>query len=328
MQEPEVAEMDQVLRAKRPRRSHLPVAAAALAVALACALAPRAATACSCIRPRPQLLATTPDGTFPAALALRLASPPDAFFEVQDANGRTIPNRRLVQLPRLGLCEMPWFLIALDDDPVAAGEYRLARAPGDADTFVVTAGAFTTVGADLEVSLTVETHDPITPADSLCADLKISGRPFTRTAHLSFALSARDEAAPLYVTATVPDPATPGGLAQSSLIRPLATTGPDIIELPLEDGAEPCADVMAYDAAGRIAVIDRLCAPEKPETHKLRTWTVVPVVEPAGLERGGWGCAVAGGGRHPIAALAILAALGIIVCTWRPRPRNPSTRTG
>jgi hypothetical protein len=212
---------------------------------------------------------------------------------------------------------------------VVPGEYRLARAPGDADAFVLTAGAFTTVAADLEVSLTVESHDPIRPEGSLCADRKIDGRPFTRTAHVSFALSARDEAAPLYVTVTVPDPATPGGLAHSSLIRPLATTGPDIIELPLEDGAEPCADVMAYDAAGRPAVIDRLCAPEKPETHMLRTWTVVPVVEPAGLERGGWGCAAAGGGhRSSTAALAILAALGIIVCAWRPRPRNTSTRTG
>jgi len=301
----------------------------AVALALAAALAPRAAAACSCLTPRPRLMPTTPDRTFPAALPLLLSSPPEVFLNIEDAAGNPMPTHRVVQLPQLGLCETPWFLVAFDADPVPPGEYRLLEAPPDASTFVLTAGAYTAVAADLTVTLTVEAHDPITPSDDLCADPKISGRPFSRTAHLSFALAARAEARPMLVTAKVADPETPDGLANTTLIHPMGSAGPDLLDLPLEDGAEACADLQAVDAAGRIALIDRLCAADAPATHKLRTWTVVPVVEPTGLERGR-GCAVAGGDRRAESALAFLSALGIIVCAWRPRPRSrdTSTRTG
>ena len=306
------------------------VVAGALATVLA--FAPRAAAACSCALPRPQLVPTTADGTFPAALPLLLASPPEAFLNIENDAGEPMSTHRLVQVPRLGLCEMPWFLIAFDDRPVTPGEYRLVRAPADAAAFVLTAGDFTAVAADLTVSLTVEAHDPITPADSLCADPKIAGRPFSRTAHLSFALDARAEAMPLLVTATVADPETSGGLAHTVLVHPNGPAGPDLLDLPLEDGASACADVTAMDAAGRIALLDRLCAaPDAPETHALQTWAVVPLVQPTGLEPGR-GCAVSGGGRRPEAALVILSALGIIVFAWRRRSQtvkaSTSTRTG
>ena len=302
-----------------------------VALALAAALAPRAAAACSCATPRPQLLATTPDGTFPAALPLLVSSPPEAFLDIEDAAGTPMPTHRVAQFPRLGLCESPFFLVAFDADPTPPGEYHLVRSPTDAPTFVLTAGEYTAVSADLTLSLTVETHDPpIIPAGSLCADPKISGRSFSRTAHLSFALAARAAAAPLILTATVADPQTPDGLAQTTLVYPLDSAGPALLELPLEDSVDACADLTAMDGAGRIALIDRLCATDAPETtHTLRTWTIVPLVQPTGLERGR-GCAVAGGDRRPESALVFLSALMLIVCAWRPRPRNAntSTRTG
>jgi hypothetical protein len=305
-------------------------AIAAGTLALALALAPRAAGACTCAAPRPQLLATAPDGTFPAALPMVLVSPPDAFFEIQDAAGAAATIHRLVELPRLGQCETPWFLIAIDEDQVTPGEYRLARAPGDVSPFVRTAGAFTSVSADLTVSLTVETHAPITPNASTCADPKIVDRPYARTAHLSFALAARADAVPMFVTATVPDPKTPEGLADSIVVRPIGPTGPDLLDLPLEDGADPCADVMGFDGAARLVQVDHLCAPNAPETHALHTRVVVPLVEPTGLERENRGCAVATPDRpsSALAILAALAALGIMVCACRRRPRHTSTRTG
>jgi hypothetical protein len=304
-------------------------AIAASTVALALTLAPRAAAACTCALPRPQLLATNPAGTFPAALPLLLASPPESLLEIQNDAGRLMPTHRVAQFPRLGLCETPWFFVAFDEDPVPPGEYHLVRGVNDAPAFVLTEGEFTAVAADLTVSLTVETHDPITPADSLCADPKIAGRPFSRTAHLSFALAARAEAVPMVVTATVADPETPGGLGHATLVRPIGPTGPDLVDLPLEDGAEACADLTALDGSGRIALVDRLCATDVAATHTLRTWAVVPVVQPTGLERDR-GCAVAGGDRRAESALVISLALGIIVCAWRPRARetNTSTRTG
>jgi len=324
-----------------PLRAALTVAACAAALALP----PRAASACSCIRAGARLLSPAPGAASSPGLPLLVTAPTDADIHIEDAGGQPIPSRGVLDLPRLGLCEMPWFLIGPDAHPWSAGSYRLVRGPDDADAFELTAAGVGTLPAALSVTLSVETHDPITLFGSECADPKISERPFSRTATLSFEFSGAAEAAPMYVTAMVSDPQTPGGLGDSTRIRPLGTTGPDRIRLPLEDGADACATVSVWNATGRVELTDTLCAAAGPETRSVDVQALVPagpspiVATNAFAPRG---CSAAGGAdARPSLSVAILSAALAFTRIWRKRrvpgrilrawpPRRPitSTRTG
>lgn len=324
------------------RRLSARVAIAAGALAIACALAPRTAAACSCFIPAARLVWPPPGGNHPAALPLLITAPSEADIRVEDDAGRPVPLRRLIELPYLGLCGMPQFLIALDEEPVRPGHYRLVRGPDNADEIELTVQALGPVAADVSVTLAVETHDALTPVDSLCADNKIAGRPFSRTAHLSFDFAGAPAAAAMFAAVAVSDPQTPDGLAQSMLIRPTDPTfGGWLVDLPLEDGAESCATATVWDATGRVVLDDKLCTAQAPETRSVGVRALVPVGSP--IVARGFGCSVAPGPSHgaaplPMALLSVVFAFlrirrrrrssGRMLRRWRLRPPRTGTPTG
>jgi hypothetical protein len=298
------------------------VAIAAGALAIACALAPRTATACSCGLRAAWLVCPPPGGSHPVALPLLITAPSETDIRIEDDAGQSVPLRRLIELPYLGLCGMPQFLIALDEEPVRPGRYRLVRGPDDGDEIELTAQALGPVPADLSVTLAVESHDALTPVGSVCADHKIDGRPFSRTAHLSFDFAATPGAAAMFATVAVSDPQTPGGLAQSMLLRPTdPTIGEWLIDLPLEDGAESCATATVWDATGKIVLADKLCTAEAPETRSVGVRALVPAGSP--IVARGFGCSVAAGHCHGGASLMALLSVAFAFLRIRRPPHSP-----
>jgi hypothetical protein len=298
---------------------------AAAAGALALTSAPPPAAACSCPGRISYLWLPTPAVPGSAAAPPLVMAPSTADIRIQDGAGQEIPVQALLEMPRLGLCDMPLFLIAPATDRWHAGEYRLVRA-ADAHAFQLSGQALVPVPAALSVDLQVETHDPRTPSGPACADPKIDGRPFSRTAHLAFTFSAPAAATPLFVTVAVPDPATPGGLAHSTFIRPLDAFRPDRMELPLEDGAESCAVVTVWDSTAAVVLADSLCADQAPQSRNVPVQALVPGTTT--IVREGCGCRSAGrvqdaGGG----ALMLAAVLGLMLAACRRRP-NTNTRTG
>jgi len=78
-------------------------AAASGAGILALLLMPRPAAACSCGTGEARMLSPGPGGADLAALPLLIMGRDDAAFHIEDAAGRTIPLRRMLTLPNLGL---------------------------------------------------------------------------------------------------------------------------------------------------------------------------------------------------------------------------------
>jgi len=319
------------------------VTASVVVLGLASLLAPPPASACSCAIRAPRLSWPPPGARHAASLPLLISAPAETEIRIEDSTGRLMPLRRLVELSYLGLCARPEVLVALDDEaPVVPGRYRLVRSPDDVDDIELTADALGPVAAALSVTLSVEAHDAITPVDSLCADPKIDGRPFSRTAHLAFDFSAPAGAAAMYATAVVDDPQTPGGLAQSMLLRPVdPTLGAWLVDLPLEDGADACATVTVWSATGAVILADRLCAADAPATRAVALPALVPVGSPIAAR--GFGCSVATGQHQarawlPAALLSVALAFlrirrpprspGRMLRRWRPRPPTTSTRIG
>ena len=258
-------------------------------------------------------------------LPLLISAPSEADIHIEDGAGRRIPLRRLVELPYLGLCAMPQFLIAVDEAPVVPGRYRLVRGPDDADDIDLTAMPFVPVAAELSATLSVEAHEAITPVGSLCARSQMNGRPFSRTAHLSFYFSAPVGAAPVFAMAVVDDPQTPGGLGQAIMLRPTdQTPGAGSFDLPLEDGADTCATVTVWDAVGGVALIDRLCAASAPETRTVGVRALVPADSP--ITNRGCSCSASGPGGSLRAALPI-ALLAVAFALRRNRRRPPLAGT-
>ena len=283
-----------------------------------------------------------PGGAGPAAFPLLIMGRDDAAFHIEDAASRTIPLRRTLTLPNLGLCATPWFFITPEGEAWAPGTYRLVRGPDDADTFTLTAGELAPADAvDLSVTLTVEANDPLIFSGSSCADRKVLGRMFPHTAHLFFEVSA-SVGAPLFATAVVADPNTPGGLAQTAYLGWLEGDVPIITSnLPLADGVDPCAAVTVWDRAGGLLLADTLCATTSSPTTILTRVRPLRPARSAIVDRG-FGCSAAGTGADPRASLSVLllsAALaflriwrrprsvGRMLRACRPRPIT-STRTG
>jgi hypothetical protein len=289
---------------------------------LALPLMPRPASACSCGPGDPRMISPSPGGAGPAALPLLIMARPDAPLQIEDAAGQPIPLRRVLTLPMLGLCATRWFFISPEEQPWSPGHYRLVRGPDDADTFELTAGDLAPADpVDVSVTLAIEANDPLLFSSWSCADPKVLGRMFPHTAHLSFDASA-SVGAPLFATAVVADPNTPGGLAQSNSLGWLAGSAPiATFDLPLAAGVDPCAAVMMWDRAGALLLADTLCATtSSPATISARVRPLRPAGSP--LVDRGFGCSAAGAAADPRASMSVLllsAALAFVRIWRKPR---------
>jgi hypothetical protein len=279
------------------------------------------------------------DGASSAVLPLWIEAPSLADIRIEDSAAASIPIWSPLEMPTFGSCAMPWFLIVPEDAPWSTGRYRLVRGPDDADSFQLTGGELSESEIVLTVTLSVETHDPIDPLDSLCASPRDDPRPFSRTAHVSFGTSASADALPMFATAVVDDPLGAGSIATSNWVRPIPGSDLDsLIDLPLEDGADACATVSVRDRASAAVLAERLCAADAPETRAFLVRDLV-AAGPA-LVPGGFGCSVAPDGPAGLRALALSAALAFVriwrgprrarrmLRPWRARPPITGTRTG
>jgi hypothetical protein len=280
---------------------------------------PSPARACSCALVTAQLISPPPGRQIPRAFPIVVALGDGASFRIEDADGTPLPFRTEVPFRRLGLCSSSELVVRPLPTWPPGGPYRLIPLPASnsagpsrdlGDTFFVADEAAPAIDVDVNVSVSVTTHEAVIYSGNVCADPLISGRSSTRTLRLD--VNARP-LVDLLVTATVDDPLR--GQLSSATIDPFIawSSSPPAsfdpyLELPLFGDVASCTDVEVRDLSGGVLLATRLCAPGNPSSIEARA--LVAAIPPVLAPRG---CAVAAtptiGPASPALVLAALAAV-------------------
>jgi hypothetical protein len=262
-------------------------------------------------------------------------APSHGAIRIEDPAGRPVPLIPVLQLPMLGLCGLPLFLVAPASPPAPGAPYRLVPVFGPTPgldppaglpgwPFEVTEQPVRLLTADLTLMISAFEHEPVIPSGSVCADPKIDGRPFSKRVLVT--VSVRP-AVDLIVSAGVSDPAT-GEIADSTYVPAVGAREDEaLIELPLYDDLDPSVRVTVWDRAGVLLFAETL-PPSLEEPRTRVSQVIVSAIDlPPPLARAS-GCQVVGALPPGEAASLILVGALLLLAARSPGGRAYCRRGG